>query len=128
MKTWESIKCNIEPLKKNRFTVELIGVDVPKYLFSECDIFFTDEKFLFSTSFYEHANYTFNPKFLHDITGVKIHYFGPIGDILNILYFDVKPINYEKRLSYRSNDILVSYLTFLIKEETMALLYKNIVH
>lgn len=115
----------VEPLKENRFIINIIGTDIPEYLFREYRIYNEGDDLIFTTSFYETINFSFNPKEFFNITSVKIDYLDPIGEIVNSLMFNVQGLNFERTQSYLGDNLQTNQLRFIVKKETMNLLYKN---
>jgi hypothetical protein len=98
----------IEPLMANRYAIEVVGTEIPSYLFREFKIFNEGDELIFTTEFYETVNEFFK------ITAVKILYLDPIGSVVNELLFETKSMNYEKTASYGSDDLLTNKMRFVI--------------
>ena len=104
----------IEPLMANRYAIEVVGTEIPSYLFREFKIFNEGYELIFTTEFYETVNFCFNPNEFFKITAVKILYLDPIGSVVNELLFETKSMNYEKTASYGSDDLLINKMRFVI--------------
>lgn len=115
----------VEPLLEARFLITPIGVDIPSYLFTKYKIFNEGDNLIFTTEFYEHVNYSFNPVDIFKITGFKIDFLSPVGDVVNSLIFDVNGVNYEREQSYKNDDLQINKLRLVVNKNTMMLKYKN---
>jgi hypothetical protein len=115
----------IEPLMANRYAIEVVGTEIPSYLFREFKIFNEGDELIFTTEFYETVNFCFNPNEFFKITAVKILYLDPIGSVVNELLFETKSMNYEKTASYGSDDLLTNKMRFVIGKHTTSLLIEN---
>jgi hypothetical protein len=113
----------IEPLKENRYIINIIGTNIPVYLFTKYKIFNEGDNIIFTTQFYETVNFSFNPKDFFDITGVKIDYLDPIGNVVNSLFFNVKGSNFERKQSYKNDGLQINKLRFIVDKNTMHLQY-----
>jgi len=115
----------VEPLKSNRFLIKLEGVDIPENLFREYKLFNEGDEMIFTTSFYETVNYTFNPKDFFNIISVNIEYLDPTGSIVNGLKFDVKGSNFKRKQSYSKDGLQITKLRFVVDVNTMIPYFKN---
>lgn len=115
----------VEPLKENRYIINIIGTNIPEYLFREYRIYNEGDNLIFTTKFYETVEFSFNPKEFFNITGVKIDYLDPVGEVVNSLIFNVKGSNFERTQSYSNDDLQMNELRFIIDKETMKLLYET---
>ncbi len=115
----------IEPLIENRYIINVIGVYVPQFLFRKYKIYNEGDDLIFTTEFYETVNYIFNPKDFFDITGVKIDYLSPIGEIISSLEFKIKGSNFEKEQSYSNSELQTNKFKFIIDKESMMLTFKS---
>lgn len=115
----------IEPLRENRFLINLIGSEVPQYLFKKYKIFNIGDDLIFTTEFYETVDFCFNPKDFFNITEIKIDYLNPIGDVINSLMFNVVGSNFKINQSYKNDNLQTNKLRFVIDKKTMNLLHKN---
>ena len=115
----------IEPLRENRFLINLIGSEVPQYLFKKYKIFNIGDDLIFTTEFYETVDFCFNPKEFFNITEIKIDYINPIGDVINSLMFNVVGSNFKINQSYKNDNLQTNKLRFVIDKKTMNLLHKN---
>jgi hypothetical protein len=113
----------VEPLKENRFIINVLGANIPCYLFTKYKIFNEGDNLIFTTQFYETVNFSFNPKDFFDITGVKIDYLDPIGNVVNSLFFNVKGSNFERKQSYKNDGLQINKLRFIVDKNTMHLEY-----
>lgn len=113
----------IEPLKENRFIINVLGTNIPCYLFTKYKIFNEGDKLIFTTQFYETVHFSFNPKDFFDITGVKIDYLDPIGNVVNSLFFNVRGSNFERKQSYKNDGLQINKLRFIVDKNTMHLEY-----
>jgi hypothetical protein len=115
----------VEPLKENRFLINIIGTTIPNLLFRKFEIHNEGNELIFTTSFYETVQFSFNPTEFFNITGVVIDYLDPTGTVVNSLIFDVKGSNYGRKQSYSNDELQINELKFIVKKETMNLLYEN---
>ena len=114
----------IEPLKENRFLINLQGTDVPSHLFRKYKIFNEGEELIFTTQFYETVQYSFNPKDFFNITGVSIEYLDPVGEVVNALDFQVKGSNFERNQSYKNDKLQINKLKLIVDKDTIKLRFK----
>jgi len=98
----------IEPLRKNRFIIEPIGVKIDDHLFRNFSLFNEGDNIIFTTSFYETVQFAFDPKEFFNLTGFIVKYLGPINDVVQTMSFDVMGVNFTKKQDY-SNDGLSGY-------------------
>jgi hypothetical protein len=115
----------VEPLKKNRFLISFEGLEVPQFCFRDLKIYNQGDDLIFETSVWQTISYTFNPKDLFQIIGVKIEFLDPIGSVVNGYTFDVKGSNFETDFSYTNDDISTILFKFTIDSSTLKLIYKN---
>ena len=115
----------VEPLKENRFIINITGTNIPNYLFRKFEIYNEGDELIFTTSFYETVEFSFNPKEFFNITGVVIDYLDPVGDIVNSLMFNVKGSNFQRKQSYSNDELQTNELKFIVEKETMNLTYEN---
>ena len=114
-----------EPLKENRFLINIVGTNIPNFLFRKFEIYNEGDELIFTTTFYETVEFSFNPTEFFNITGVVIHYLDPTGEVVNSLIFNVKGSNYQKKQSYSNDELQTNELKFIVEKETMNLSYKN---
>ena len=115
----------MEPLKKNRWILKLIGTDIPEYIFTEYKIYNEDSKMIFETQFIECVEFQYNPKDLFNIVGVDIKYLDHTGVDVGGIFFYVKEVNFEKKCSYKKNGLMKTKLKFTIKSETIKTINKK---
>lgn len=115
----------VEPLKSNRFLIKIEGVDIPEYLFRGYKLFNEGDEMIFTTSFYETVNYSFNPKDFFNIISVNIEYLDPVGSVVNGLKFDVKGSNFKRKQSYAKDDLQINKLRFVVDINTITPYFKN---
>lgn len=120
MKTFDLIP-PIEPLKENRFIINVVGAKIPGIFFRKYKLYNEGDELIFTTSFFESVNYAFNPKDFFDITAISIEYLDPIGDVTNALEFEVKGSNFERKQSYKNDGLQVNKLRFVVDKNTMKL-------
>lgn len=112
-----------EPLKTNRWLIELEGMDIKPYLFRKYKIYNEGEDIIFTTEFVETTEDVVNPKEFFNIVGVKIQYLDPTGAVINGLKFDIKGMNFEQKVSYAKDKFKITKLRFIVKSETIHPLY-----
>jgi len=115
----------IEPLIENRYIINIVGTYIPQFLFSKYKIYNEGEELIFTTEFYETVNFTFNPKDFFEITGVKIDYLSPIGEVVSSLEFKIKGSNFEKEQSYSNSELQTNKLKFIMDKESIQLTSKS---
>jgi hypothetical protein len=115
----------IEPLIENRYLINIIGAYVPQFLFKKYKIYNEGDDLIFTTEFYETINFIFNPKDFFDITGVKIDYLSPIGEIISSLEFKIKGSNFEKEQSYSNSELQTNKFKFIMDKESTLLTFKS---
>ena len=113
----------VEPLKENRFLINLHGTNIPSFLFREYKLYNEGEQMIFETEFYETVNYSFNPKDIFNITSVTLSYLDPVGEEVGGLYFMVSGSNLFRKQSYSNDDLQITNLRFVADVDTMKLLY-----
>jgi len=112
----------IEPLMSNRYIIRVIGVEIPEYLFRSFKIFNNGEDLIFMTDFFETVQYSFNPNDFFNITGIKIEYLSPIGDVVKSLIFNIKEGNFEKEQSYSDDGLQINKLKYTIDKNSLYLI------
>jgi hypothetical protein len=115
----------IEPLIENRYIINIVGTYIPQFLFRKYKIHNEGEELIFTTEFYETVNFTFNPKDFFEITGVKIDYLSPIGEVVSSLEFKIKGSNFEKEQSYSNSELQTNKLKFIMDKESIQLTPKS---
>lgn len=115
----------VEPLKSNRFVITCEGVDIPEYLFRGYSLYNEGKNLIFKTKFFETVNYSFNPKEFFNVTSVTIEYLDPTGHVVNALKFNVSGSNFKRKQSYKSDDLQLNKLRFIVDINSMVLLYKS---
>ena len=58
----------------------------------------------------------YNPKDLLDITDITVRYLDPIGETVSGLKMIVGGVNFQKKHSYKSDDLLITKLRFVIEQ------------
>jgi hypothetical protein len=115
----------IEPLKKNRFLISFNGLEIPEYCFRHFKMYNEGEELIFETSIWQTINYTFNPKGIFDIVGVKVELLDPTGVVVNGYTFDVKGSNFETDFDYGDDNISTIHFKFVINTSTLKLININ---
>jgi hypothetical protein len=114
----------IEPLKSNRWLIRTEGMDIKPYLFRKYKIFNEGEDIIFKTEFYETVEQTYNPKDILNIVGFTVEYLDPTGTMVNGLKFDVKGINFEQKMSYGKDKLMLTKIRVIIDKNTLNLIHK----
>lgn len=102
-----------EPLKNNRFVINVVGTDIPGYLFTSYRIHNQDKTMVVETEFYETVDWAFNPQEFFDIKDLIIQNINAVGDVVSTLDFSVKEIFYEKNCSYHDDGFVINRLKFI---------------
>lgn len=113
----------IEPAKTNRYIINLVGIDIPNYLFRKYKLHNEGDELIFTTEFYETVQYTFNPSDFFNITGVEVSYLDPTGAEHNSISFNVKGSNYIKKGDYSDDSITTNKLRFIVDKKTINIKY-----
>jgi hypothetical protein len=108
-----------EPLKTNRWTIEIEGMDIPNYLFRKFKLYNVGNEMIFKTEFHETINFDYNPVNLFNIVGIKVKYLDITGEQVGGFQFDVKGTNFVKKCSYGEDDLMITKLRFTAKTETL---------
>lgn len=109
----------VEPLKENRFLINIIGTEIPSYLFRNYKMYNEGEELIFETSFFETVNFTFNPSDFFNITGVVLDFLDPTGAVCGGLVFDVKGSNFMRKQKYSNDDLQITKLRFVVEKKTL---------
>ena len=119
-------KVPYEPLKENRFLIDLIDSDIPPYLVNDYTLYNNGgEIFYFEVNFIELLNFVYNPKDIFKIESVQIKYLDPIGEVINGLTFKVKDVSFERNQSYKNDKIQINKLKFKVVFNSIEILDKN---
>lgn len=113
----------IEPLKNNRFLINLKEVDIPVHYFRNYEIFNEGEQIIFVTEFLESVGYIFNPKDFFKIENVTIEYLDPVGNPVEGINFKVKGSNFTKKGDYADDSIQKIQLRFIVDTESIQKIY-----
>lgn len=108
----------IEPLLKNRWIINLEGIDVPDYLFRKYKIYNDADNIIFETEFYETVEYTCNLAEIFNVVGVKVEHLDPVGHVVGGFTADVKGTNFVTRGNYASSKLMTVKLIFTLNSET----------
>lgn len=101
------------PLATNRFVINVVGTDIPYYLFKSYRMYNQDKTIVIDTEFYETNEWTFNPQEFFDIEDLLIQNLDVTGQVISTLDFSVKEIFYEKYCSYSDNGFMINKLKFI---------------
>jgi hypothetical protein len=112
----------IEPLLKNRWIINLEGIDIPDYLFRKYKIYNDADNLIFETEFYETVDFTCNLSEIFNVVGVTIKHLDPVGYIVGGYTADVKGTNFIKKCDYSSSKLMTTKLIFTLNTETFKLL------
>jgi hypothetical protein len=104
----------IEPLMSNRWVIETSPTNINTYLFKKYRMFNENDVIVFKTEFYETIEGTYNPKDLLNITDIQLKYLSPVGDVVAGYHIKVKGINFEKKHSYKNDDLLTTKLRIIV--------------
>jgi hypothetical protein len=115
----------VEPLKKNRFLITFDKIEIPQFCFRQFKMYNEGEELVLETSIWQTINYTFNPKDIFQISGVKIEFLDPIGSVVNGYTFEVKGSNFETDFAYSDDNISTIHFKFTIDSSTLKLINKN---
>jgi hypothetical protein len=99
-------------------------MDIKPYLFRKYKIFNEGEDIIFKTEFYETVEQSYNPKDILNIVGFTIEYLDPTGTMVNGLKFDVKGINFEQKMSYGKDKLMITKIRVIIDKNTLNLIHK----
>ncbi len=102
-----------EPKKSNGFIINVVGADIPQYLFSGYKMFNEGKTIIVETEFYETVEWTFNPKEFFDIEDLLIQHLNAVGDVITTLDFKVDEIRYEQSGNYANDEFLLNKLKFI---------------
>lgn len=105
-----------EPLKANRWIIETYPTQITPYLFRKYRMFNEGEKIIFKTEFLETIDETYNPKELLEITDITLKYLSPVGDVVGGYKMVVGGLNFDKKHSYSSDDLLITKMRFVIEQ------------
>lgn len=106
----------IEPLKSNRWLIETSPKQINSYLFRKYKMFNEGEKIIFETEFYETVQECYNPQDLIQITDISLKYLSPVGDVVSGFDMIVNGVNFEKKHSYKDDNLLITKLRFVLKQ------------
>jgi hypothetical protein len=115
----------IEPKTTNRFKIDLIGINIPDYLFRKYKIYNDGSKIMFETSFFESIHYTFNPSDFFNIKSVKLQQVDATGVCIGGLTFDVKNLNFSNIGDYGKDELLTYHFIFEVKIDTIKPIFFN---
>lgn len=115
----------VEPLKSNRWLIKTEGMEIEPYLFRKYKISNEGEEIIFKTEFYETVEQSYNPKDILNIVGFTIEYLDPTGIMINGLKFDVRGINFEQKMSYGKDKLMITKIRVIINKDTLTLINKT---
>jgi len=115
----------VEPLKSNRWLIKTEGMEIEPYLFRKYKISNEGEDIIFKTEFYETVEQSYNPKDILNIVGFTIEYLDPTGIMINGLKFDVRGINFEQKMSYGKDKLMITKIRVIINKDTLTLINKT---
>lgn len=101
------------PLAINRFAINVVGTDIPYYLFKSYKMYNLDKTIVVETEFYETIDWVFNPQEFFGIEDLLIQNLDATGQVISTLDFSVNEIFYEKYCSYSDNGFMISKLKFI---------------
>jgi len=101
-----------EPKKVNRFLIEIIDIDIPKYLFQNYKIYNIDKTLYFECEFFEPIHFSFYPFDIFKIKEINLSHLDPIGDIVSSYRFKVKNVCFDQYGSYQEDGLLKNSLRF----------------
>lgn len=105
-----------EPLRANRWIIETSPTEITPYLFRKYRMFNEGDKIVFKTEFLETVDETYNPLDLMDITDITLKYLDPVGETVGGFKMIVGGLNFDKKHSYSSDDLLITKMRFVIEQ------------
>lgn len=105
----------VEPLKENRWMINTYPYKVNNFLFRKYKLYNQGETIIFETSFLETTDEVINPIDLMEITDISLEYLDSIGNVVGGLKMLVKGMNFEKKHSYKKDNLLTTKLRFVIE-------------
>lgn len=105
-----------EPLKSNRWIIETYPLVIEPYNFRKYKLFNEGETIILKVKFMETVDCVYNPKDLMCITDITIKYLDPVGDTVGGLKMLIGGVNFEKKHSYKKDDLLITKMRFVIDE------------
>lgn len=106
----------VEPLKSNRWLIDTYPTIIDPYLFRKYKLYNVSDEIVFETEFMETVQGVYNPNDLLEITDITVRYLDPIGETVSGLKMIVGGVNFQKKHSYNSDDLLITKLRFVIKQ------------
>ena len=105
-----------EPLKSNRWIIETSPLKINPYCFRKYNLFNEGEKIILKTEFMETVEHFYNPEDLMNITDITINYLDPVGETVNGLKMSISGVNFEKKHSYKEDELLITKMRFIIEK------------
>jgi hypothetical protein len=104
-----------EPLRSNRWIIEVNDGLIPSYLFTGYKLYNNGEDIHLDTEIYETVNYLFSIENFFNITDVFISELDPIGAVVHKNNFTITKSNFSLERSYNNDNLSTVTLKFVIK-------------